>query len=350
MGSYPIYENIFPFLLIKYYKITFFIFIIIGTLITISSYSWLNIWLGLEINLISIIPLLSSENRQYPTESALKYFITQVIASLIFLFFIVQIIKENEQTYIFQNKLILTGLFSRIITKIGGAPFHFWFPEVLEGLSWINCLLILTWQKIAPIIILINNFQFKALIVIVIILSLIFRRILGLNQIRIRKILAYSSINHIAWILARIIQIKIVWLIYFFVYSIISVRLVVILNKFKIFFINQIRIFKTRKIENFTFIINFFSLGGLPPFLGFFPKWLTINSLILRKNYFISILLITFTLISLFFYLRITFSTLTFSSVEKSIKTEYINKFLLIFINFFTLSGIIFCTLILNRF
>lgn len=233
---------------------------------------------------------------------------------------------------------------------MGAAPFHFWFPEVIEGLSWFNGLIILTWQKIAPIILLIyTNFTFFYLILIII-TRIIIRGIIGINQISLRKILAYSRINHIGWIIASIIFIESIWLYYFRIYSIISINIIIIFKIHNIFFLKQLFIIINKNtLFKFFFILNFFSLGGLPPFLGFLPKWLTIQTLIQNNFYFIRIIIILITLITLYFYLRITFSTLLLNINELTYyKTPILNSLITIIFNFIVLLRLIFCTLIFN--
>nr|AYP72685.1 NADH dehydrogenase subunit 2 [Chrysodinopsis sp. EMHAU-1507081] len=336
--------------MMKYYKIMFFLFMTFGTLITISSYTWLSMWLGLEINLMSIIPLLTNYKNQYASESALKYFITQALASMIFLFSILILMKKVEQLTNWPNNMILMMMYSSIFLKMGAAPFHMWFPEVLEGLSWMNCMIMLTWQKIAPMVIMMNNFKFSLFVMTVIVSSLIFSSILGLNQISLRKILAYSSINHIAWMLSSMFNTKIIWMIYFLIYSIVTMSTILILKKFMISYINQISFSKENKMENLILSANILSLAGLPPFLGFLPKWLTINHLIFDKNYFLAFILVFFTLLAIYFYLRLTFSSISMATVQSVIKLNENMKFYTIFLNIILASGLILSTLILNNF
>lgn len=302
-------------------------------------------WIGLEINLLSIIPLLKDRKNIFPSESALKYFITQTLASSVFLFSI--IISLHLAEFFPQSSVFTIIINSALLTKIGAAPFHAWFPEVLEGLNWINCLIILTWQKIAPIILLIYNIEITLFLTCVIIFSSILGGILGLNQIRLRKIIAYSSINHISWIIARIINFQTIWLIYFLTYSFININIILILKQLNIFYLKQFNnSLNLNKKFKFFFILNFLSLGGLPPFFGFLPKWLTINNLIQNNFFFIRILLIVFTLITLFFYLRLSFSSLIINTNETLIFHKQKINFFLIFFNFLSLSRLLTSTFI----
>nr|QXX99458.1 NADH dehydrogenase subunit 2 [Tribolium castaneum] len=331
------------------YKILFLNSMVLGTLISISSYSWLSMWMGLEINLLSIIPLFSNNKNIFSSESALKYFITQAMASLILLMAILLLLLTNEFIHPLMNSSLKVMMDSALLTKLGAAPFHFWFPEVIEGLNWTNSFILLTWQKIAPMILLMNNKINSKLIIMMIVISLTISTISGMNQMSIRKILAYSSINHIAWMLSTLMISLSTWLFYFLIYSIINMNIVFILNSTKTFFVNQMNnILLNNKLVKFTFMTNFLSLGGLPPFLGFLPKWLVINWLVSNQLSMIALVLIIFTLIMTFIYTRLILSSLTISVSEMMTKTEIPNNIAIIFINTISLLGLLFCTFSFN--
>nr|YP_009971760.1 NADH dehydrogenase subunit 2 [Cucujus kempi]QNG56470.1 NADH dehydrogenase subunit 2 [Cucujus kempi] len=334
----------------KMYKILFLNSMIMGTLITISAYSWMSMWMGLEINLLSIIPLLNKHKNIYPSESAMKYFITQTMASSIILFSI--IMMSNKFEFIPQNLnfSLLLMMNSAILTKMGAAPFHFWFPEVMEGLNWFNCFLILTWQKIAPMIIYMYNCNMMNFTSWIIIISSMIGSIMGFNQISLRKILTYSSINHISWMLASMLNSQIIWSIYFLIYSIISFNIIIIFHKWNIFYINQlINIMNYDMMIKLTFNLNFLSLGGLPPFLGFLPKWMTVQNLISNNFFLLSLIMIIFTLLTLFYYLRISFSSILILNKEHTkIFDIRLNNFIILSSNIITLSGLLICTQIFS--
>lgn len=211
-----------------------------------------------------------------------------------------------------------------------------------------NCLILLTWQKIAPIVLLINNILNNNFILIIILSCLIIRTLLGFNQIRIRKIIAYSSINHIGWILSSILISKSIWIIYLIIYIFISINLIFIFNYTKCYYLTQlITLINQNKILKINFLINFLSLGGIPPFIGFFPKWLNINWLIENNNFFLTLILIVLTLIILYIYVRSIFTSLVIRHNEYKIPKNN-TKFILSTINFISLSSLTLCTLIFN--
>nr|ARH55136.1 NADH dehydrogenase subunit 2 [Pheletes quercus] len=340
--------------MIKSYKILFLTTIFLSTLISISSYSWLGMWLGLEINLLSIIPLMHNQSNVLSTESAIKYFIVQAIASTIILLSIISMMmKMNILSNINFQSTFMLSMNSALLTKMGMAPFHFWFPEVMEGLDWMNCLLILTWQKIAPMILLMYNMKFIMFMSIIIMTSMIISGIMGVNQISLRKILAYSSINHMGWMMSTMLIMETVWIYYFLIYTVISINLVLILSSLKIFFLNQLyQSMNTNMMTKMFFIMNFLSLSGIPPFLGFMPKWLTIQTLLNNQMMFLPTMMIILTLITIYMYMRITLSTLLMNINElnwnMNMKTNKFKSFYLSMMNFITLSSLILITVTFN--
>nr|AYU71332.1 NADH dehydrogenase subunit 2 [Agrilinae sp. 2 ACP-2013] len=292
------------------YKMLFFLMLMLGTIISISSKSWLGVWMGLEINLLSIIPLTNNSKEPWSTEASMKYFITQAVASMILLMGILTenlwenlLMKNFYEWQMMSNMFITTAL----LMKMGAAPFHFWFPEVMEGLSWMSNLIMMTWQKIAPMITLMYVNFYETFIVMVILTSTMTGSILGLNQTSMRKMLTFSSINHMGWMLAILMFNETMWIWYFIIYSMMNVLLTYMMSKMNINLISQFM--ETEKIDyssKMFLSMNLFSLGGIPPFIGFLPKWFTIQALIMNKMFLMTTIMIILTLITLYFYMRIT--------------------------------------------
>nr|AMP88113.1 NADH dehydrogenase subunit 2 [Wohlfahrtia magnifica] len=296
-------------------KIMFFGILLMGTLISISANSWLGAWMGLEINLLSFIPLMS-DNKLMSTEASLKYFLTQALASSVLLFAtILMLLNMNSINCKFFTEMMI---FSSLMLKSGTAPFHFWFPNVMEGLSWVNALILMTWQKIAPLM-LISYVIFKPLIITSIILSSLIGALGGLNQTSLRKLMAYSSINHLGWMLAAMYNNNLLWLNYFMFYSFLSFTMILMFYMFKISHINQLfSVFFYSKTMKFFLVFNLLSLGGLPPFLGFLPKWIVIQSLTFNNQLFLLTFLVLTTLITLYFYMRLSYSALMLNYTENN--------------------------------
>nr|YP_009112200.1 NADH dehydrogenase subunit 2 [Drosophila incompta]AIY56324.1 NADH dehydrogenase subunit 2 [Drosophila incompta] len=322
----------------------FITMMIIGTLITVTSNSWLGAWMGLEINLLSFIPLMSDSNNLKSTEASLKYFLTQALASTVLLFSVILLMLKNNMNYEINNSFISMITLSTLLMKSGAAPFHFWFPNLMEGLTWINALLLMTWQKIAPLM-LISYLNLKNLLLISVILSVIIGAIGGLNQTSLRKLMAFSSINHLGWMLSALSISESIWLIYFLFYSFLSFTLTFMFNTFKLFHLNQLFSWFTQdKIFKFTLFMNFLSLGGLPPFLGFLPKWIVIQQLTFCNQYFQLFILLMSTLITLFFYLRICYSAFMLNYYENNwVMSLHVNNFntkLYLLSTFFSIMGL----------
>nr|YP_002265510.1 NADH dehydrogenase subunit 2 [Sphaerius sp. BT0074]ACF35082.1 NADH dehydrogenase subunit 2 [Sphaerius sp. BT0074] len=337
----------------NFYKWIFMSTLIMGTLISISSYSWLSSWMGLEINLLSFIPLINNSNNKLFTETSMKYFLIQTIASTIFLFSIIlSMLMNNLSSEIFSiNKMSIILINSSLLLKMGSAPFHFWFPEVMNNLNWNNCIILLTWQKIAPMLLL--SYTIQSFLYIIIIMSVIIGSIGGLNQINLKKIIAYSSINHIGWMISSLMISETMWMIYFLIYSIISISMMMFLNKLNINYIKQMYMMMNQHIYiKFFFILNLFSLGGLPPFLGFFSKWIVIQYFLNMKMYMILFLMLMTTLITLFYYIRLTFSSILLNYQENNwnilMKKNMLNKFFIFMMMFISINSLILCTMIFN--
>nr|YP_009630354.1 NADH dehydrogenase subunit 2 [Callispa bowringii]QBP33857.1 NADH dehydrogenase subunit 2 [Callispa bowringii] len=294
----------------------------IGVLITISSHSWLTMWLGMEINLLSIMPLITNEKTITSGESALKYFITQAIASTIFLMSIFLMeISSLPDFYIPLNLSIFLSQ-SALLMKLGMAPFHAWFPEVAEGLKWNLCLVLFTIQKIAPFFVLMSFYQNVNLLSLSIVMSSIISGILGMGQTSLRKILAYSSINHMSWLLLCSLTSMNLWILYLVIYIISTLVMVLTLSYLNIYSINQLLTLKANKPMKILMTSSLLSIGGLPPFMGFLPKWMVVMMVMQSNLIFITVIVIISTLISLYIYLRLMFPIVSMKSQESSISSS----------------------------
>nr|YP_010610967.1 NADH dehydrogenase subunit 2 [Rhingia campestris]WAP91801.1 NADH dehydrogenase subunit 2 [Rhingia campestris] len=300
------------------YKILFILILMMSTMITISANSWLSAWMGLEINLLSFIPLMK-DNSMMSNESSLKYFLTQALASSILLFSTILFLYQNNfMNQIFMNNYINMMILSSLLMKVGAAPFHFWFPNVMEGLNWLNSLILMTWQKIAPLM-LISYLMIKFLIILTVLLSVIIGALGGLNQTSLRKLMTFSSINHLGWMLMSMYSNESLWMNYFLFYSFLTFNLILLFNTFKMFHINQLfSLFFFNKSLKFFLFLNLLSLGGLPPFLGFIPKWLTIQYLTFNNQLFVMTIMIIMSLITLYFYLRLCYTAFMLNYFENN--------------------------------
>nr|YP_010535571.1 NADH dehydrogenase subunit 2 [Otobius lagophilus]UYB78379.1 NADH dehydrogenase subunit 2 [Otobius lagophilus]UYB78392.1 NADH dehydrogenase subunit 2 [Otobius lagophilus]UYL27132.1 NADH dehydrogenase subunit 2 [Otobius lagophilus] len=277
-------------------------FILFWTLITsiilaISTSSMFSLWICLEVNMMMFIPLMNSKN-SLSSNSMMLYFIVQSLASSIFIFsFFLLTIFPNL------NHFMIFFMMSSILIKLGAAPFHIWFPQISEGLSFPSFTILILIQKIIPLYIL--TFLNNIFVMTTIILSSIIGSLGGWNQNSLRKIIAFSSISHLAWMISIMISKSNWWLIYFFTYSFIILSLLLILYLNNLSFISQI-IKLTNPLQKTMLIISLMSLGGMPPLLGFFMKWMSIKII---SSFFplILIFLIPSSLFNLFFYSRVLY-------------------------------------------
>nr|YP_010946492.1 NADH dehydrogenase subunit 2 [Diploptera punctata]WGO57210.1 NADH dehydrogenase subunit 2 [Diploptera punctata] len=333
-------------------KILFMTTLISGLFITISSNSWLGAWMGLEINLLSFIPLMTNYNNIFTTEASLKYFLIQALASSILLFVVISK-SITESLFSFYNSMISSMIMSTpLLMKSGAAPLHWWFPSVMEGLSWNNCFILMTIQKIAPLMLISYTINFNGFIILIILTSIIVGAVGGYNQISIRKILTYSSINHLGWMIMAMLLGENLWLIYFSIYSLLTLAIILIMNSLQISFINQTFLINNeKKTVKILLFLSLLSLGGLPPFLGFLPKWMVIQSMLFNWSPLISSVMVIMSLVTLYYYLRISYSSFIILSSDSSwVLTTNKKKLdsIIILISAFSTLGLILSTLVIS--
>nr|AYN59511.1 NADH dehydrogenase subunit 2 [Ornithodoros turicata] len=281
----------------KMSKIILMWFIMLSIIIAISSSSFLFLWMCLEINMMAFVPLMNSNN-QISSNSMIFYFIIQALASSAYILTIIYILMNYM---IMPEKLVLIIMCSMMI-KIGAAPFHIWFPQVSEGISLQSLFLLSTIQKIIPLHI--SSMFINKFIFIIIIMSAMMGAFGGLNQFSIRKILAFSSITHLSWILSLITINSNTWLMYMLIYTVILAFIVNFMHTNNMNYINQTISFS--KENSIYMIVLLMSLGGMPPMIGFFMKWMSLKIIILNM-YILSIPLIISSLINLYYYTRLSY-------------------------------------------
>nr|UYX57277.1 NADH dehydrogenase subunit 2 [Rhipicephalus linnaei]UYX57290.1 NADH dehydrogenase subunit 2 [Rhipicephalus linnaei] len=268
--------------------------IIISILISMSSNSWFIFWLMMEINMMSFIPIMN-EFKLKNYNSMIMYFIIQSFSSS--LFFI-----SSFQYSLFNTELFLSLINISILIKLGVIPFHFWLMLISESLNFNSLLILLTIQKIIPLLI-IEKFLNKMMIPLFVLSSLM-ASILAMKYKLMKKILIFSSISHQGWILCLIAKKVNFWFSYLIMYSFIIYNIIINCKMVNFNSLNNLTSSKMSvKMKN-TMIMSMMSLAGMPPFLGFFMKIVAILYLIKMNLIFITILIIS-SLINLFFYLRI---------------------------------------------
>nr|AIY61620.1 NADH dehydrogenase subunit 2 [Nasutitermes takasagoensis]AQP28530.1 NADH dehydrogenase subunit 2 [Nasutitermes matangensis]AQP30687.1 NADH dehydrogenase subunit 2 [Nasutitermes matangensis] len=325
-----------------------------GVLVSVSSNSWLGAWMGLEINLMSFIPLMSNVKNMYNTEASLKYFIVQVLASATLLF-MVAMKTLTEDLFTFESSTYMPMIIcTPLLLKSGAAPLHWWFPGVMEGLSWENCALLMTVQKAAPLMLMSYLIEINVFTMSIILLSTIVGSIGGLNQTSMRKILTYSSINHTGWMLIALTTSENLWMVYFMIYSTLALTVVSAIKLSGVSFINQTMLTnKETTLMKFMMFTSLLSLGGLPPFLGFLPKWIVIQAMITNNMAPLATIVVVTSLITLYYYLKISYSSFMILNTEpkwnfKSHKTETTKNTAAVILSSISLTGMVVCTVITN--
>nr|ADG36454.1 NADH dehydrogenase subunit 2 [Drymotoxeres pucheranii] len=286
--------------------------LLLGTTITISSSHWAMAWTGLEINTLAILPLISKSHHPRAIEAATKYFLVQAAASTLLLFSCTTNALFTGQWDITQlthpiSCLLLT---TAISTKLGLVPFHFWFPEVLQGSSLTTSLLLATAMKFPPItlFLLTSPSLNYTLLTIMAIASTALGGWAGLNQTQTRKILAFSSIAHLGWMMIVIIYNHKLTLITFYLYCMMTAAIFLALKTTKTLKLSSMIIAWTKTPSlNAVLMLALLSLAGLPPLTGFLPKWLIIQELTKQGMTSTATIIALLSLLGLFFYLRLAY-------------------------------------------
>nr|AET51486.1 NADH dehydrogenase subunit 2 [Terpsiphone viridis] len=293
-------------------KLIFITSLILGSTLTITSNHWVTAWAGLEINTLAVLPLISKSHHPRAIEAATKYFLVQAAASALVLFSSMTNAWYTGQWDVTQlthptSSLILTAAISM---KLGLVPFHFWFPEVLQGSSLTTGLLLSTAMKFPPITLLFmtSHSLNPTLLATMAILSAALGGWMGLNQTQIRKIMAFSSISHLGWMAIIIIYNPKLTLINFYLYTLITATVFLIFNSMKVLKLSTLMTSWTKTPSLSTILLlTLLSLAGLPPLTGFLPKWLIIQELTKQDMAPTAVIISLLSLLGLFFYLRLAY-------------------------------------------
>nr|ANQ37295.1 NADH dehydrogenase subunit 2 [Phylloscopus sibilatrix] len=286
--------------------------LLLGTALTTSSNHWITAWAGLEINTLAILPLISKSHHPRAIEAATKYFLVQATASTLVLFSSMTNAWHTGQWDITQlthptSCLILT---SAIAMKLGLVPFHFWFPEVLQGTSLTTGLLLATVMKFPPITLLFMTSPALSptLLTCMALLSAALGGWMGLNQTQIRKVLAFSSIAHLGWMTIIISYNPKLTMLNFYLYALMTTATFLTLNYIKALKLSTLMTTWTKAPSlNAMLFLTLLSLAGLPPLTGFLPKWLIIQELTKQSMAPAAITISLLSLLGLFFYLRLAY-------------------------------------------
>nr|YP_010695079.1 NADH dehydrogenase subunit 2 [Lontra canadensis]AAW83844.1 NADH dehydrogenase subunit 2 [Lontra canadensis]WCF67005.1 NADH dehydrogenase subunit 2 [Lontra canadensis] len=288
--------------------------VISGTIMVLISSHWLTTWIGFEMNMLAIIPILMKKFNPRAVEASTKYFLAQATASmLLMLGIIINLLLTGQWAVLNTPSPITSNMMTvALAMKLGLSPFHFWVPEVTQGIPLSSGMILLTWQKIAPLSILyqISPSINPNLLMIMATMSVLIGGWGGLNQTQLRKILAYSSITHMGWMIAVTTYNPTLMVLNLMIYIMMT------LGTFTLFMLNSStttlslsHMWNKLPLMASLILAVMLSLGGLPPLSGFIPKWMIIHELTKNNMIVMAMLMAMTALLNLYFYMRLTYTT-----------------------------------------
>nr|YP_004021469.1 NADH dehydrogenase subunit 2 [Unionicola parkeri]ADP01836.1 NADH dehydrogenase subunit 2 [Unionicola parkeri] len=268
--------------------------ILVSPPILMTSKNWLFIWSILEINTFAFISLMNKKNE---SEEMMKYFLIQSMASMmIILAMSMKMFTESSMSMFSWDTSILL-VFSMII-KSGAAPTYQWMPPIIRKMSWQNTLIFLSLQKMAPTFLLLKTSSLM-MMNIIINLSILMGTILQLMTLNLKTLMTYSSISHMSWMLLSGEKSTKMFMFYFLIYSTILAMITNECSKTNIKYLSKENISKS-------LMMNVMSFSGIPPLLGFMPKWLILMFITESKfNKMTMLLMIMMSCVNIFIYFRI---------------------------------------------
>ena len=315
------------------------LFAVLGMMVMISANSLLIVYLGLELLSLSLYAMVAMHKEsQAASEAAMKYFVLGALASGMLLYGISILygvtgtlelgqLSRILSTRADQNILLVFGLVFIIVGiafKLGAVPFHMWVPDVYQGAPTAVTLFISSAPKVAAfamaIRLLVDGMQpllidWQQMLVILAILSMATGNIIAISQTNLKRLLAYSTIAHIGFLLLGILSGTeagfAAAMFYVITYALMSTGAfgIIILLSRKGFESDNLDDIKGLSDKNpwfaFIMLILMFSMTGVPPFLGFWAKWFVLMELVDMGYVWLAALAVVFSIIGAYYYLRI---------------------------------------------
>ena len=328
---------------------------ILGMMVMVSGHSLLTLYMGLEIMSLSLYALIASaRDRSVAIEAALKYFVLGAIASGLLLYGmsmiygitgsldIAQISNfARASTLASQQTLILNfGLVFLVIGvafKLGAVPFHMWVPDVYQGSPTSVTMFLSTVPKIAAIALLIRllidglgdlQHYWSDLLMIIAVLSIALGSLVALMQSNIKRMLAYSTISHIGFVLLGFVTgvvegygAAVFYILVYILMSLAAFGSIIVLNK-NGFEADQISDYQGLSKHSPWFaliiLVVMLSMAGVPPFIGFYSKLFILQQVIAEGYVILAVIAVVFAVISAYYYLQII-KTMYFDDADKEI-------------------------------
>nr|QYF07815.1 NADH dehydrogenase subunit 2 [Oribatula sakamorii] len=303
--------------------------LVISTILCLFSNTWVSLWILLEINTLAFCSLLflkfPSEMKKNK-EMTMKYLIIQSIASALLIITAMSLKLTYKTSF-----LIMTLLTLSLMIKMASVPTHQWFVNMTKKMSWTNNMILLTWQKLAPVFLTI--YQAKILLYPFLLASGMVGAIALINKVLMKEIMAFSSIFNLSWMLLAISMSLKILILFSLIYWI---SLIFILKLFDSTSSSTISEVINQKKSKFVSLMMLMSMAGIPPLMGFMAKWMVFSMASnLNLNPLVTMLLII-TSINLFVYLRMVNPvSMKFSSnIQKSLNLKWsTSSILFIYLN-----------------
>ena len=318
---------------------TLLLFSTLGMMLMISSKNLMMMYLAIELQSLSLYVVASiKRNSLESAESGVKYFILGALSSGILLYGFSLVYGFTGQTnfdgiYISLSQLdklpigLVFGLVFILVGlafKVSAVPFHMWTPDVYEGAPTSITAFFAIVPKLAAIALIFrfclepfNNFYFEwtQVIFFLSLASMFLGAIAAIAQKSLKRLLAYSSIGHVGYVLIALVAASDQGIrsasIYMFIYLIMNISVFAILLSLKksdkyVEKINELSgLSKTNPAVSASLAIIMLSMAGIPPFIGFFGKFYVFIAAIESEQYILAILGVLASVISAFYYLRI---------------------------------------------
>nr|AJO61891.1 NADH dehydrogenase subunit 2 [Whitmania acranulata] len=294
--------------------------LVMSTLMMISSNSWISLWICLELNMFMFVPVIMWDKLDWEEEGAVKYFVIQSLASALLLISIFYSYNLWGVPLISMLMLILS-----VFMKLGSFPFIFWYISVMKSISWFSCMVLSTWQKLGPLSILIFYMNFLPnLVMLVSVINVFVGGWGGCLQSDLRTLMAYSSVSHLGWMMSVLnTPYKMFSMTYFIFYVLLILPIFIILMMMNVKKLSSLFSLSKMPLSYLlSLMLLLLSLGGVPPMSGFLPKLMILNILV-YENLVMSVIMVIFSLMSLYMYMNMFFTMFIFYYINLELKLEF---------------------------